>query len=111
MWWSRLLQLGNRFQVVPTYLDNQKLPKAALSQRVEEFLRKESELQGWAAGYTFRQCKETQDRGPNQKEYFFEVLGNYLDMDSAGSEKEELSPTKGPDSSVAAREAEFQTRP
>ncbi|MBI4404116.1 MAG: hypothetical protein HY537_08145 [Deltaproteobacteria bacterium] len=87
-----------------TYTDNQKLSNAALNNRVEEFLQEESDLQGWAPGYTFRQCKDAHEIGPNEKNYFFEVLGSYLDADTLSSDDKVVSSGTGSDS-VAAREA------
>ena len=65
------------------YTDKQNLTETNLLQRVREFLGKESELQGWAPDYRFRQCKDVERTADGEKHYTFEVTGRYLDTESS----------------------------
>ena len=70
-----------------TYSDNQNLSAEELSKRVESFLLKESDLQGWMPGYKFQQAG-SEKKPEGHTVYLFEVFGNYLDEKNTTFESE-----------------------
>ena len=88
------------------YTDKQNLPENALLGRVQEFLSKESELQGWASDYKFHQCKEVEPTSQGEKNYSFEVIGRYLDSEGVEEDADlPLSSSTGRES-IAAKDAD-----
>lgn len=81
-----------------TYTDNQNLSEPELLRRVGEFLSKESELQAWAPDYEFRPCRQVEQLASDEKNYFFEVNGKYLNSDSLEFDQEvsEAAPSSRP---------------
>ncbi len=79
-----------------TFTDNQNLAEADIVQRLQDFLANEAEMQGWAAGYNLRQCKEVQHLADGRRQLTFEVLGEYIDWNvlDFDSEVQEKSPPK-----------------
>lgn len=75
-----------------TYTDNQNLSEPELFLRLEDFLVTEGERQGWAPDYKFRPCQQVEQLGNGEKNYFFEVIGKYLDTDSVGFDEEASEP-------------------
>jgi len=89
-----------------TYTDNQNLSETALLERVADFLENESILQGWAPGYKFQLCQKVEQLPGGERNFFFDVLGSYLDSDSLSFDEE--SPDQAePVGRAAAREADL----
>lgn len=62
-----------------TYTDNQNISESEILHGLQDFLASEAELQGWANGYNLRQCKEIVQLAGGEKQFTFEVLGEYID--------------------------------
>jgi hypothetical protein len=90
-----------------TYTDNQSLSETRLLRRVSKFLENEGYLQGWAAGFTFRQSQKAEPLGDGSKRYFFEVSGKYLDTEGVDGD-DHMKPTSGiPSNSAVARSVDI----
>ncbi len=87
-----------------TYTDKQNLREEDLLARVEDFLTQESELQGWAQDYKFRQCQKPEQAAAGEKNYFFEVMGTYVDTDSVTRAEDSEAPSGSQRSPHAARD-------
>lgn len=87
-----------------TYTDNQNLPETEILQSLQDFLSSEAEMQGWAIGYNLRQCKDVQQLVDGQRQFTFEIIGEYVDSNSIDFDQEiqENTPPKAP---LAAQEA------
>jgi hypothetical protein len=71
-----------------TFTDNQNLAESDIVQRLQDFLANEAEMQGWAAGYELRQCKEVRQLPDSSRQLTFEVLGEYIDSNALDFESE-----------------------
>ena len=87
------------------YADNQNLSEAELGARIEAFLQNECENQDWAPGYQFRQDRSPESLPQGGKNYFFEVLGEYLDTENLDSSGESKSTPPPPTPLAALPEA------
>lgn len=65
-----------------TYTDNQNISESEILHSLQDFIASEAELQGWANGYILRQCKEVLQLANGEKQFTFEVLGEYIDSNS-----------------------------
>jgi hypothetical protein len=79
-----------------TFTDNQNLAESDIVQRLHDFLANEAEVQGWAAGYNLRQCKQVEQISESRRQLTFEVLGEYVDSNvlDFDSEVQEKNPPK-----------------
>lgn len=62
-----------------TYTDNQNLTEIEILQSLGDFLSAETAMQGWAKGYNLRQCKDIRQLVDGQRQFTFEVIGEYID--------------------------------
>jgi len=62
-----------------THTDNQNISESEILRDLQDFLASEAELQGWANGYNLRQYKEIVQLASGERQFTFEVLGEYID--------------------------------
>lgn len=84
-----------------SYTDHLNQSEGQVLARVAEFLESEERLQGWAEGYTFRQCRSPEQLASGEYRYVFEVIGEY--QTGVGDDAESrASSTTSTSSGVAA---------
>lgn len=62
-----------------TFTDNENLSESEVLEALQDFLKNEAEIQGWANGYNLRSCKEVVQLADDKRVFTFEVLGEYID--------------------------------
>ncbi len=87
-----------------TYTDNQNLTVSEVLRSLEDFLSSEADMQGWVKGYNLRQSKEIRQLADGQRQFTFEVLGEYIDSNSTDFDQE-IQENSPPKTSIAAQEA------
>jgi hypothetical protein len=87
-----------------TYTDNQNLTETEILRSLDDFLSSEAAMQGWARGYNLRQCKDIRQLADGQRQFTFEVLGEYIDSNSVDFDQE-IQENTPPKTSIAAQDA------
>ena len=87
-----------------TYQDKLNLTDEFLTARVSELLFVESDKQGWAHDFTFKQSSAPQKREA-YTEYQFEVFGRYLATNSVDLNEDFSSPVQSTPAVAAAEQS------
>jgi hypothetical protein len=93
-----------------TYTDNLGQSEGQVLARVAEFLESEEGPQGWAEGYTFRQCRGPEHLPNGERRYLFEVLGEFETGTGDGGESATPAAAATPQGVAASSEQDAATR-